>query len=257
MILYSYNVSPYAAKVRAILRYKGLAFEERFVHPLRRGELQRISRQPAVPVLACGEQVIVDSTRIARWLDERYPARPIFPVDPALRARALLYEEWADEGLSRVIQPVRWLMPRNFDRSLALFRAAYPADARARLEWVALRRFFQIDFRRKYGERFGAPPEATILNRLAEVMDLVDDALAETGWLAGPAPSVADFALYGMVHFLEGLDGWETVKARRRVVRLLRALEEPAPKWEASEEADHDAMADARRHREKKRLPLV
>ena len=60
-----------------------------------------------------------------------------------------------------------------------------------------------------------------------------------------------------MVHFLEGLDGWETVKVRRRVVRLLRALEEPAPKPQESEEADHAAMADARRLREKKRLPVV
>lgn len=261
MILYSYSVSPYAAKVRAILRYKGLAFEERMVHPLRRGELQRISGQKMVPVLKDGERAIADSTRIARFLDERYPARPILPADPALRARALLCEEWADEALSRVVQAVRWLIPRNFERSLARFRADYPKGPRADVEWALVRRFLQVDFRRKYGDRFGAPPEAATLNRLAEVMDLLDDALAETGWLAGPAPTVADFAVFGMVNFLEELDGWETVKVRRRVVKLVRALAADRPGTEPPKpddgDADQSAMVDARRLREKRRLPLA
>src|SRR6478752_5848594 len=121
LTLFSYIVSPYAAKVRAVLRYKGVPFEERIVHPLERGELVRLSRQVAVPVIEEAGTVVVDSTRIVAYLDERYPTRPVIPRDPALRARALLLEEGFDEGLSRTIQPVRWLIAANARRTAARF----------------------------------------------------------------------------------------------------------------------------------------
>ena len=101
LTLFSYNVSPYAAKVRAVLGYKGVPFEERMVHPLERRELVQLSRQIAVPIIDDSGTVVADSTRIVAYLDERYPARPVIPRDPALRARALLLEEGFDEGLSR------------------------------------------------------------------------------------------------------------------------------------------------------------
>lgn len=265
MILYTYNVSPYAAKVRAILRYKRLPFEERVVHPLRRGALKKLSGQVAVPVLDDDGRPIADSTRIARHLDEKFPEPAILPADPALRARALLLEEWADEGLARVIQPVRWFL--NAKHSFALFRSAYPAGRKQDLEWAAVSRFLRVDFRRKYGDRFGAPPSSEILARLAEVCDLLDGVLAETGWLAGPSPTVADFAAWGFMGFLEDLDGWETVKARRRVARWLKELKKLAgderPAQAEAYDADDAALLDASQHRretqstQKKRLPIL
>src|SRR5262245_61330301 len=118
MILYSYNVSPYVAKVRAALEYKGVPYEERIVHPLRRGEIKRLSGQWLLPVLADGAEVVSDSTRILRYLEGKVPEPAIVPAEPALRARAFLLEEWADEGLPRAVQPVRWLLPNNFDRNM-------------------------------------------------------------------------------------------------------------------------------------------
>jgi glutathione S-transferase len=266
VILYSYNVSPYAAKVRAILRYKKLPFEERIVHPLHRGGLKKLSRQLAVPVIDDGGMVLADSTRIARFLDEKYPEPAILPADPVLRARALLLEEWADEGLGRVVQPVRWFL--NEKASMRLYRSAYPEGRRQDLEWAAVSRFLHLDFRRKYGERFGAQAPSEILARLAEVCDLLDGVLAETGWLAGPAPSVADFAAWGFMGFLEDLDGWETVKARRKVARWLKELKALAGDSRVAQaeayDADDAAMLDASHHRRstqppssKKRLPVL
>jgi glutathione S-transferase len=241
--------------VRAILRWKGLAFEERMVDPIDRRELKRVSGQKAVPVVDDDGTVVVDSTAIARYLDEKYPRKPILPRDPALRARALLLEEWADEGLPKVIQPVRWLIPDNARRSLALMRSAYPPGNAAK--WALVSQVLVWDQRRKYAPR---PPQrltpAQILNRLAEAMDILDAALAETGWLAGPEPSVADFAAWGFLNFLQSLDGWETVKTRRRVARLIKELG-GMHQAEAYDPED-SAQLDARRHREeKKRLPLV
>ncbi len=264
LTLYGFNISPYVAKVRAILRYKGLEFQERAVDPFDRRELKRLSGQSMVPVLAHDNHVVADSSRIARYLDDCFPARPVFPRDPKLQARALLLEEWADEGLPRVIQPVRWLIPANAERTLALFRSSYPPGPVEDLKFAAVSRILRWDQARKYGPRlFGRSRPSTILNRLAEVLDYVDAQLAETGFLVGDGPTVADFALYGFVHFLEGLDGWETAKARRRVMKLIKLIGEPtASAAEAPAEAydsEDQALLDASRHRREKSrsLPIV
>jgi glutathione S-transferase len=229
LTLFSYNVSPYAAKVRAVLRYKGVPFSERMVHPLQRGEVVRRSGQIAVPVIDDDGTVVADSTRIVAFLDDRYPARPVLPRDPALRARALLLEEGFDEGLARTVQPVRWMIAANARRTSARFRSAYAPGFLGSARMALVTGFLRLDMRRKYGSRaLGAPPAATLLARLGELCDIVDAALVETGWLAGPALSVADFALFGWLIQLDGLEGWDVVQARPRVARLLQALSEPA-----------------------------
>jgi glutathione S-transferase len=227
IFLYSYNVSPYAAKVRAILKFKSLEFQERVVHPLRRGDLRRLSGQEAVPVLVDGADVVADSTRIAQFLDEKYPEKPILPRDAGLRARALLAEDWADEALPAAIQPVRWVLPVNAERTAAKFRSAYPPGRADDVAFAVVRRVLQFDERRKFGTRGGRLPASVIQVRLAQAMDLLDAALVETGWLAGPDPTVADFAAWGFVSQLDGLDGWESVRARPHVAKWLDAMKAP------------------------------
>jgi glutathione S-transferase len=255
LTLFGYKVSPYVAKVRAILRHKGVPFVERRVDPADRRELKRLSGQVAVPVIDDDGTVVADSTAIARYLDEKYPQKSILPKEPALRARALLFEEWADEGLPRVVQPVRWLIPANAKKSVALMRSDYPEGVLQDAKWAAITRVLLWDMGRKYAPRPPARPNpAKILNRLAEAMDILDGALAETGWLAGPEPSVADFAAWGFLHFVEALDGWETVKARRRVAKLVKEL---GGRTETESYDPEDAeQLEARRHRER-RLPLL
>jgi len=61
-------------------------------------DLFRISGQRKVPVLKDGNQIIADSTEIAKYLDRQYPNRPLFQQIRS-KGAMLLMEEWADESI--------------------------------------------------------------------------------------------------------------------------------------------------------------
>ncbi len=260
-VLFSYAISPYVAKVRAILRYKQVPFREETVHPLRRGEVKRLSGQLLVPIMDFDGHVVADSTAIAQAIEERFPEPSLLPADPAQRGLVKLLEEWADEGLATVVQPLRWLIPYNFRATQERMRASYPPGRADDLTMATVARAVQLKMIRKYG--FGRP--AQMLNRFAEVMDYLDAVLKPTGFLVGDKPTIADFAVYGFLSQLEDLDGWETLRARRRVAKLLKTLggggdekdkaqaqaPVPAPRAE-SYDAHDQAIIDASRLRRAK-----
>jgi glutathione S-transferase len=255
VVLYSYNISPYAAKVRAALAYKGISFHEEIVHPLKRGVLKKKSGQLLVPVLEHGQRVVHDSTRICAYLDEAFPDKPIFPADPVQRGMAKLLEEWCDEGFKAVVQPVRLLIPMNFQRTTKTFRSAYAAGRANDAACAAAMGVTKLKYSRKYGG--GAP--AKYLNRLAEVLDYADAAVGPSGWLVGDQATIADLSLAAWISLLRGLDGWETVRVRRKVAKIAKILipdgedegkktEIPAKDKEAFD-AETQAVIDASRLR--------
>jgi glutathione S-transferase len=255
VVLYSYNISPYAAKVRAALTYKGVAFREEIVHPLKRGIIKKKSGQILVPIIEHDGRVVHDSTRILAHLEETFPQKPIFPADPVQRGMAKLLEEWTDEGLRTVVQPVRFLIPMNFERTGKLFRSAYPKGRADDLTIAAVMRALRL----RASRRFGGKKTANYLNRLAEVLDYADGAVGPSGWLVGDHVTCADLGLAAWISLLRGLDGWETVRVRRKVAKIAKMLlpdgederkktESPAKDKEAFD-ADTQAVIDASRLR--------
>ena len=73
--LYTYAMSPYAAKVHCFLLYKGLDFECFYINPLRVAKDLPVGRQ--IPVLTIDGESRADSTPIGLWLDERFPEPPV------------------------------------------------------------------------------------------------------------------------------------------------------------------------------------
>lgn len=98
IVLYSYLLSPFAAKVHCFLLYKGLPFETFFVDPRRVREQLPLGRQ--IPVLRIGEELRNDSTPIGLWIDERFPEPPrLLPRDPAARQTVLEIDRWVTQRL--------------------------------------------------------------------------------------------------------------------------------------------------------------
>ncbi len=96
--LYTYAMSPYAAKVHCFLLYKKLDFECVYISPFRVKEDLPIGRQ--IPVLSVGEAHRADSTPIGLWLDEIFPDSPrLLPDDSAQRNELLEIDDWISEKL--------------------------------------------------------------------------------------------------------------------------------------------------------------
>lgn len=79
VVLYTFATSPYGLKVQAFLAYKKISYETVYVSPFNLRETLPVGH--TVPVLTIGGESKNDSQKIARWLDERFPQRPLYPVD--------------------------------------------------------------------------------------------------------------------------------------------------------------------------------
>lgn len=98
------HVSPYARKVFLSLDHKGVDYEIDPIVPFfGDDEFTRLNPLRRIPVLIDGDLVIPDSTVICEYLDDRYPDKPLYPRDPAERARARWLEEFADSRLGDVM----------------------------------------------------------------------------------------------------------------------------------------------------------
>jgi glutathione S-transferase len=92
--------APFSTNVERValaLAYKGIEVESVEISYADRSPVIEVSGQPLVPVLVDGDEVIADSTRILRHLEERRPDPPLFPRDPARRAELDVFLEWFNE----------------------------------------------------------------------------------------------------------------------------------------------------------------
>jgi len=91
-------------KTRIALLEKGLQWETTWVD-LTKGEQKKpeylaINPVGKVPALIDDGVVVHDSTIINEYLEDKYPKTPLLPKDPAMRARARSFEDYADAYLA-------------------------------------------------------------------------------------------------------------------------------------------------------------
>ena len=98
MVLYRARFSTNVERVSLALAHKGLEVESVVISYEDRSPVVEVSGQGLVPVLVDGDEVIPDSTRILRHLEERRPDPPLFPRDPARRAELDVFLDWFNEA---------------------------------------------------------------------------------------------------------------------------------------------------------------
>ena len=123
--------SPYSRKLRAVLRYRRIAFAW-----INQGSPEsRDLPQPRVQLLPQlilpGDDGVLeartDSTPLIRELEKRYAGRSVIPPDGALAFFDALLEDYADEWLTKAMFHYRWARDVDQRSSSGRERRRHPA----------------------------------------------------------------------------------------------------------------------------------
>jgi glutathione S-transferase len=185
MRLLQFTYSPFAAKLRTILKLKNLACEVVDVPYLDRSELVKLTGALYVPVLQDGDVVISDSARIVEYLEKK--GGPTVYGDPL----ASVLEQWADEYFEEVA-----------------FKLACPGleERMGRDQGLEAKALFQLIKERRYGSGCIAQwkrEEAQWREKTLTLLAPIAQTLTQRPWLVGDSASVADAALAGQLTMVE------------------------------------------------------
>lgn len=200
------GMSPYVRKVRVVLAEKGLAYEHDPMMPMGVSEeYKKKHPQGRIPVLEDDGKVIPDSSAISMYLEKRHPSPALYPSDPYDLARALWYEEFADDGLVKGTGPV---FQENF----------------------LARRIFQRE------PDSGRVDEA-VNKTLPPFFDYLQENLGDASYLVGHAFSIADIAIATqLVNFQHGSGSMDAGRWPRLAAYVDGILSRPSFKELIAEE---------------------
>jgi glutathione S-transferase len=184
LILHHYDFSNFAEKVRLALGFKGLAWQSVIIPPIApKPDLVPLTGgYRRTPVLQAGADLYCDTRLIVRELERRAPAPTLFPPAQSATADAIAY--WAE---NRLMRPITLYvsgmnldhLPAGLQADRSVMRGLPPPDE------ATMRR----------AARRNAP---LVRAQLPAVESMLSDGRK---WIAGPAPCVADLAVYHPLWF--------------------------------------------------------
>ena len=174
-----------------MLRCKGLTYETVEYGGRLAPAVARLSRTGKLPVLDYDGTRIQDSTEIAAFLEKQHPQPSLYPAEPAQRAQALLFEDWADESLYWYQVFLRVEYAEVLPNVVGLMCKGRPG-------WE--RRLFAPIFRRQLrnqlsGQGIGRQSRPVVEAHLLELIGCLDAMLAGREWLVGASVSIADISV--------------------------------------------------------------
>jgi glutathione S-transferase len=200
--LYTMYNSPYSDKVRALMSYKRVPFEESIENMRTRFEvLQARTGKTMVPVIISpDDEALNDSTAIAAFLEQHHPAVAARWSNPAIDALAMLLEDYADEWLVRIMLASRWYHEADAAQNAALIAAGMSHGV------------WGLDLQRAAKEfppgiistvpRMGATRENAQqwYDMVPRILAAMGAALESTSFLTGTSAHLCDFAFYGQLN---------------------------------------------------------
>jgi glutathione S-transferase len=176
--------SPYCWRIHMALKHKGLPFEAK---PWRFTEKDTIAfaNSTTVPVIVDGDRNVADSWKIAEYLEERYPDRPLFGGGGKGHARFI--KHWVEGTL---LPPLLRILVADIHKRIA------PKD--------------QEYFRTSREKRFGQTLEAYSAGRdqareqIRQALTPLRRLLADQPFLDGGEPAFGDYMVFGAFQWARG-----------------------------------------------------
>ena len=228
MILHDHPMSPYAMKVRVMLREKGIPFEARLPEGLGSGQdgtgLGEMNPRVEVPALETGNGTLFDSTIILEYLEDAFPEPPMMPASPMARARMRMIEEVCDTHY----EAINWGLVelRYFGRASGELEATLRANAATEIAHLNAWLDGQLGQQEWLnGERFGWGDLAALpVVFTAELHGIAPPAgSALSAWLkrcvARPSVAATTAEALAVIPQLEALSGALTLGGFRRHYR--------------------------------------
>jgi glutathione S-transferase len=205
------TMSPFVLKVRRALAVAGLSYDSwRVDHP---AKLKQVNPAGQAPVLLVDSVPVADSTRILAKIEELVPGRLSRDADPRVRAEALLWEEFADVSLSGFLVASRWADDDNWPRTRDVIFGKAPWFVRA---LIAPRVRARVVGSLVARDVWRAGPDAC-WTRFGLVLDQLETRAPESGYWVGRALSVADLAIFAMLHSLRNaITPWQRDEIAKR-----------------------------------------
>ncbi len=176
---------------------------------------------PTVPAVKIDNRRVQTTRALARALDELRPDPPLFPADPALRARVEEAELWGDEVLQMVPRHLSFSTPMRRNRAdFAEFFEGPLLGLPPRVAMACAAPLLAASARvnKATDEAVRADLEA-----LPGMLDHVD-ALIEEGVIGGPQPNAADFQIAPSLRLLMCFDDIRPAVEGRPAERFARAV---------------------------------
>ena len=182
VLLYGLDLSHYVVKTRRILAYKGIDHEYEYAPYHDRQELLAVSGQDYVPYLLWEDKGVAWYD-IPDFLEQRKPTPTLYPGGQ--RSLVKIVDGWAHD----VVEELAW-------------RVAAPGARKTfkdpREAWV----FEEMQMRKRGDLDELAAQKPKHEKALVAGLKDVEARFAESPYLFGREPSLADFALYGALHCL-------------------------------------------------------
>lgn len=216
--------SPYTRKMLAYLRYRGIPYRYMIgMHDTLKGYPQ--PKPPLFPTFYLpddtGElQAVTDSTPLIRRFEGEYQGRSALPANPVTRFLQDIIEDYADEWLTKIMFHYRWAIQENADHVAPLliywaFPQAPKAQANAMSSHFASRQISRLGFVGS-NDTTATTIEASYLR----VLKILDEVIAKRPFLLGTRPAAADFAVYGQLTQILGVEPTSAAIARETAPRL-------------------------------------
>ena len=199
--LHQFEASHYCEKIRLLLDYKQLSYKAIEVSPgLGQIDLYRLSGQRQVPVLKEGDEIVPDSTAIARYIEAKYPDRPVLPADAKQKGLCLMMEAWADESIGL---NARKAMIGAFNQHPNFRTALLPVSTPELVKTVVGSVPGDLLNLVGAGAGFGGDAVKSATDILRQDLESLCLILSTQPYLCGDTPPLADFSVAGLSMYLK------------------------------------------------------
>jgi glutathione S-transferase len=231
--LYQFPVSHYCEKARWCLDHKGLKYRLANLIPgLHRRKTQRLAAIRTLPILVDDDEAIGDSTGIALYLEQAYPAHPLFPLDEEQRVRILELDAIFNRAGVHVRRWIYGQILTSPDLMHVVF-GAYPKPV------ALIGRMLAPLVRAGLRDVYRLKPAAIERSRdeMMTALKVLDDQLRanNSGYLVGEKLTLADITAASMFGPLLGPKGspWEDLGEIPETLGRLRAelTNRPSGRW--------------------------